>query len=168
MTEEQTIGDRVRSVHRRYPTGVTIVTVADAEGQPRGLAVNAFSSVSLDPPLILVAINANASTYPWLFSADHIGVNIVAEDQASVVRAFARSGGRKFEGLPWRPGTTGVPLLEGTTGHFELAVRYKIPAYTHTIFIGEAVAAEATEAPAMIYLGGAFYAQGEGLVPAAE
>lgn len=166
VSEEPTIGDKVRAVHRRYPTGVTIVTVADADGQPRGLAVNAFSSVSLDPPLILVAVNANASTYPWLFTAEHIGVNIVAESQVDVVRAFARSGGDKFAGLDWHPGVTGAPVLEGTAGYFELAVRYKIPAYTHTIFIGEVVEAAASDQPAMIYLDGGFFAQGEGLTPA--
>ncbi|MFC7766343.1 flavin reductase family protein [Leucobacter soli] len=131
-----------------------------------GLAVNAFSSISLDPPLIMVAVNANASTYPWLFSAEHIGVNIVAENQVGVVRAFARSGGDKFAGLDWHPGTTGAPVIDGSAGHFELAVRYKIPAYTHTIFIGEVIEAAATDQPAMIYLGGGFFAQGQGLTPA--
>lgn len=168
MTEAQNIGERVRALHRLYPTGVTVVTVADADGQPRGLAVNAFSSVSLDPPLVLVAINATSSTYPWLFSAEHIAVNIIAETQRAVVGAFAKSGGDKFAGLSWHPGVTGAPILEGSTGHFELAVRYKIPAYTHTIFLGEVIAAEASETPAMLYLGGAFYQQGAGLVPAAE
>lgn len=168
MTEAQLIGDRVKALHRRYPTGVTVVTVADAEGQPRGLAVNAFSSVSLDPPLVLVAINATSSTYPWLFSAEHIAVNIIAETQLAVVRAFAKSGGDKFAGLDWHPGVTGAPVLDGSTGHFELAVKYKIPAYTHTIFLGEVIAAETADTPAMVYLGGSFYQQGAGLLPAAE
>lgn len=161
------IGDQVRGVHRRYPTGVTVVTVADEDGVPHGLAVNAFSSVSLDPPLILVAINATSSTYPWLFTADHIAVNVVAESQSSVVRAFAKSGGDKFARLDWHAGETGAPLIDGATGHLELAVRYKIPAYTHTIFIGEVVTAGFTDEPALIYLGGGFFT-GSGLQAASE
>ncbi len=159
---DNSLGDEVRAVHRRYPTGVTIVTVIDPNGMPHGLAVNAFSSVSLDPPLILVAINATSATYPWLFSADHIAVNVIAQTQTEVVRVFARSGGDKFADLRWSPGITGSPVLHGTTGHFELAVRYKIPAYTHTIFIGEVVEAAHTDEPALIYLGGSFF-RGDGL-----
>jgi flavin reductase (DIM6/NTAB) family NADH-FMN oxidoreductase RutF len=155
----------VRALHRRYPSGVTIVTVMGDDGAPHGLAVNAFSSVSLEPPLILVAVNATTSTYPWLFTAEHIAVNIIAQDQANIVKTFATSGGDKFAGVDWREGEARSPILEGTTGHFELAVRYKIPAYTHTLFIGEVISASYTEKPALVYVGGAFYL-GDNLTPA--
>lgn len=160
----ESIGDIVRDVHRRYPTGVTIVTVRGEDGRPRGLAVNAFTSVSLDPPLILVAINGTTGSYPSLFTADHIAVNVVAQSQAHVVRAFSRPSPDKFAGIAWHEGTTGAPLIDGTTGHFELAVHYKIPAYTHTLFIGEVVAAGHTDEPALIYVGRDFY-RGDNLVP---
>ncbi|MDJ1370784.1 flavin reductase family protein [Gulosibacter molinativorax] len=165
--EEPTLGQRLRAVHKRYPTGVTIVTVLGSDGQPRGLAVNAFASISYDPPLIMVAINATSSTYPWLFSADHLAINVIAEDQMPIVRAFAKKGGDKFAGLDWQEGVTGSPILAGVTGHFELAIKYKMPAYTHTIFIGEVVAAEAGETPALIYRGAEFFL-GSDLTPVEE
>ncbi|WP_459984085.1 flavin reductase family protein [Nocardioides sp. AN3] len=157
MSESSELADKVRAVHRRYPTGVTIVSVADEDGAPGGLAVNAFSSVSLEPPLILVAINATSSTYPKLFGADHIAVNVVAESQEAVVQTFAKSGPDKFANIAWHPGVTGAPLIDGASGYFELAVRYRIPAYTHTIFIGEVIAASFTDEPALIYVDGSFH-----------
>lgn len=162
MTE---LGEVVRGAHRMYPTGVTVVTVTGDDGEPHGLAVNAFSSVSLDPPLILVAVNATSSTYPWLFSASHIAVNLMSTEQAPIVRRFARSGGDKFAEIDWTPGVTGSPIITGTSGHFELDVKYKIPAYTHTIFIGEVVAADHTDVPALVYVGGQFF-RGDSLQPA--
>ncbi|MCZ2849905.1 flavin reductase family protein [Modestobacter sp. VKM Ac-2978] len=156
MTEEN-LGEVVRAVHRRYPTGVSVVTAASPEGKPYGLAVNSFSSVSLDPPLILFAVNVTSSSYPWLFSADHVAVNLLSTSQTAVVRRFAQSGGDKFADIEWTTGQTGSPLIAGCTGRFELAVRYKIPAYTHTVFIGEVVCAEYTDDPALIYLGGKFF-----------
>lgn len=160
----ESIADIVRDVHRRYPTGVTIVTVRGEDGRPRGLAVNAFTSVSLDPPLILFAINGTSGSYPSLFAADHIAVNVVGQSQAHVVRAFSRPSPDRFAGIAWHEGSTGAPLIDGTTGHFELAVQYKIPAYTHTLFIGEVVAAGHTDEPALIYLGRELY-RGDHLVP---
>lgn len=96
----------VRNVHRNFPTGVTIVT-ALVDGTPYGLAVNAFSSVSLDPPVVLVCVAATSSTHPHLFSVDHLGVNILAEDQDDLLKAFARSGGDKFADVAWREAPAG-------------------------------------------------------------
>ena len=74
----QELADRVRAVHRQYPTGVTVVTTA-VDGVPYGLAVNAFSSISLDPPLVLVCVNESSRSYPAVFDSDHLG------DRKSVV-----------------------------------------------------------------------------------
>jgi len=165
LSDDASISDLVRGVHRRYPTGVTVVTVADNEGKPHGLAVNAFSSVSLEPPLVLVAVNATSATYPWLFATDYIAVNIVAQSQPEVVATFAKSGGDKFAGIGWKPGVTGSPVLTGTTGHFELKVTHRVTAYTHTLFIGEVVSVAYSDTPAMIYLGGKLFFSGD-LTPA--
>lgn len=148
---------QVRGVHRQYPTGVTVVTASDG-GVPFGLAVNAFSSVSLEPPMILVCVNESSKSYPHVFEAEHIGINILASDQVDVAGAFAKSGGDKFANLNWFEGTTGVPVLEGVAGYFELEVKYKIPAYTHTIFLGQVVNANADELKApLVYQGGSFF-----------
>jgi flavin reductase (DIM6/NTAB) family NADH-FMN oxidoreductase RutF len=150
------LADRVRGVHRQYPTGVTVVTAA-AGGKPYGLAVNAFSSISLEPPLVLVCVNESSRSYPAVFEADHIGINILAADQAGVAGTFAKSGGDKFAALPWRAGAHGVPVLDGVAGHFELEVKYKIPAYSHTIFIGQVVEADSSGKAPLVYQAGKFF-----------
>lgn len=150
------LGVRVRNVHRKYPTGVTVVTAA-VDGCPFGLAVNAFSSISLDPPLVLVCVNESSKSYPAVFEADHIGINILAFDQKSLAGTFARSGGDKFAELDWHASPNGTPILAGVAGHFELEVKYKIPAYTHTIFIGEVVEAGFSEKAPLVYQDGRFF-----------
>lgn len=161
----QELSQRVRGVHRQYPTGVTVVTAAE-EGRPYGLAVNAFSSISLEPPLVMVCVNESSRSYPHVFDSSHIGVNILAADQVDVAETFARSGGDKFATLDWVPGSTGVPVLARVAGHFEIEVKYRMPAYTHTIFIGEVVdAASDPEKAPLVYQGGKFF-DGERLAPA--
>ncbi|MBS1885866.1 MAG: flavin reductase family protein [Actinobacteria bacterium] len=153
---DEELVDRVKEVHRRFPTGVTIVATTVA-GRPYGLAVNAFSSLSLEPPLVLACVAATSSTYPRLFEVDAVSVNILAHDQAAVAGAFARSGGDKFEGLEWRPGAGGAPLLAGVSAQLELAVEHRIPAGTHTIFVGRVLAASAGDKAPLLYLGGGFF-----------
>jgi flavin reductase (DIM6/NTAB) family NADH-FMN oxidoreductase RutF len=151
--------DRIKGVHRRFPTGVTIVAT-EVGGQPYGLAVNAFSSLSLEPPLVLVCVAATSSTYPRLFEVDAISVSILAEDQADVAAGFARSGGEKFGAIDWRPGPNGTPILAGVSAHLDLRVEHRVPAGTHTIFIGRVLDAETGEKPPLLYLGGRFFEGG--------
>ncbi|GER23182.1 hypothetical protein NCCP1664_16780 [Zafaria cholistanensis] len=160
----QELAARVRAVHRQYPTGVTVVTAA-VDGVPYGLAVNAFSSISLDPPLVLVCVNESSRSYPAVFDSDYLGVNILAADQRPVAGAFAVSGGDKFAQLDWTPSERGVPVLDGVAGHFELEVKYKIPAFTHTIFIGRVIDAQSSGKAPLVYQGGGFF-DGTQLVPA--
>lgn len=148
--------ERTRAAHRHYPTGVTVVTVS-VDGQPYGLAVNAFSSVSLDPPVVLACVARTAVTYGPLLQTDALAINILAFDQADVAHAFARSGGDKFAGLAWRPGANGAPLIEGASATLEGEVTSRVPVHTHTIFVSSVVAAHVSGRPPLVYLGGAFY-----------
>jgi flavin reductase (DIM6/NTAB) family NADH-FMN oxidoreductase RutF len=132
---------------------VTIVT-AQHDGIPYGLAVNAFSSVSLEPPMVLVCVAGTSATYPHLFVSDELAVNILAYDQGAIVARFARSGGDKFAGLEWREGENGCPILAGVSGHLELHVERRLPAFTHTIFLGRVTQAEASGTAPLIYLDG--------------
>lgn len=153
---EAALAERVKDVHRHFPTGVTIVTTS-VDGMPFGLAVNAFASLSLTPPLVLVCVAATSSTYPKLFEAELLGVNILAHDQLDVARVFARSGGEKFAGVAWRHGSRGAPLLDGVSARLELTIEHRIPAGTHTIFVGRVAEAEAFERAPLVYLGGGFF-----------
>ncbi len=148
--------EAVKSAHRAFPTGVMIVTTA-VNGRPYGLAVNAFSSVSLKPPMVLVCVASTSATYEQMIAVDEIGANVLAHDQLAVARRFAISGGDKFSQVAWSPGANGAPVLDSAAGHFEISVTQRIPMFTHTIFIGRVTAASAHDKPPLIYLGGTFY-----------
>lgn len=155
-TGVEALAANVKDVHRRYPTGVTIVTT-HRDGVPYGLAVNAFSSLSLAPPTVLVCVASTASTYPRLFEGDAIGINILAHHQRDVATVFARSGGDKFSQIEWQLGEHGTPVIAGSCAHLELQVQTRIPAGTHTIFIGHVLAAAASERDPLVYLAGSFF-----------
>ena len=153
---EDEFGEAVREVHRLFPTGVTVVTTA-VDGHPYGLAVNAFSSVSLTPPMVLVCVAETSRTHPHLISSGHLAVNILSHRQQATAARFARSGGEKFEGLDWFPGPHGSPILAGISVYVEIEVERRIPAYTHTIFIGRVVTSRSFGVPPLVYLGGGFF-----------
>ena len=157
--------DRVKKVHRTFPTGVTIVTTV-SEGQPFGLAVNAFSSVSLSPPMVLACINETSSSYPRFFGSRQFGISILANDQESVAMRFAKSGGDKFAGLDWHAGANGVPLIGGAASNLELEIVNMLMAGTHTIFIGKVLSAEISGKASLVYSSGGFF-DGAQLVPTA-
>jgi steroid delta-isomerase-like uncharacterized protein len=147
----------LRKVHRNNATGVMIVTTT-VDGKPRGLVVNAFTSISLTPPLILVCVARTSATYPGLFSTDAFAVNILSREQLGLARTFAASGDEhKFDAVLWRPGVTGAPVLEGTCGYFEAETQQRAQATTHAIFIGHVVAAEQFDRLPLLYMGGQFY-----------
>jgi steroid delta-isomerase-like uncharacterized protein len=154
----------LRSVHRKLVTGVTVVTTQAAD-EPRGLAVNAFSSVSLEPPQILICVQKSSSTYSHLIAAKHFGVNILAADQVPVANVFATKQERKFDRIAWHAGTYGVPVVDGACAHMEVELQDTLHASTHTIFIGKVVHVEWNEKPPLIYTDGQFF-DGSRLAPA--
>jgi len=145
-----------REVHRRYPTGVTIVTTL-VDGTPHGLAVNAFSSLCLEPPMVLVCVATTSATHPHLYGGDIMGINVLARDQGRLVAVFAQTGIDKFADIAWQPGESGAPLLEGVSAQLELRVETRIPAYTHTIFIGAVLQARSFGRPPLLYLDGELF-----------
>jgi flavin reductase (DIM6/NTAB) family NADH-FMN oxidoreductase RutF len=153
---EQPLLDRVRAAHRCFASGVAVVTTL-ADGQPRGLAVNAFASVSLEPPVVLVCVKRTAQTHEHLYAGEHIGISFLAHDQAEVAAAFATSGGDKFVGVGWHAGASGVPLLDGAAAHLELEVEERVPVATHTVFLGRVVEAQAPARPPLVYVDGRFF-----------
>lgn len=154
--ENTQLVDNVKKVHRAFPSGVTIVTTS-VDGKPYGLAVNAFSSVSLTPPMVLVCINETSSTYPKFFAGRQFGVSILANDQTGVAARFAKSGGDKFAELQWETGPHGQPLISDAAAHLELEIVSMIPAGTHTIFVGRVTNAAASGKAPLIYHNGAFF-----------
>lgn len=158
--------EELRAMHRNMVTGVTVVTAFD-DDEPRGLAVNAFSSVSLEPPLILICVQKNSSTYRHLLSSQHFGVNILAADQVSVARVFASKQDHKFDYVDWHTGELGTPILDGTSASMEVELQDTLHASTHTIFIGRVRRVTGTQAAPLIYTNGEFF-DGASLTPAEE
>jgi len=148
--------EAVRAFHRCFVTGITVVTLR-VDDEPRGLAVNAFASLSLDPPLVMVSISRTAQTYEAFFATDVFGVNLLAADQADVARRFAVSGGDKFAGLDWQSGPHGTPMLEGSMAFLEARLENRIEAGTHVLFIGRVLEARASGKEPLIYWDGGLW-----------
>jgi flavin reductase (DIM6/NTAB) family NADH-FMN oxidoreductase RutF len=146
---------RLRAAHRNYPTGVTVITVI-RDGQPYGLAVNAFSSVSLDPPTVLFCVNESSKTHEHLVASSHVGINILGHQQHDVASVFATSGGDKFSQVEWETGKHGVPLIAGASSRFETEVIDRHVVGTHSVFMCQVLEAEASEHAPLLYFRGTF------------
>jgi flavin reductase (DIM6/NTAB) family NADH-FMN oxidoreductase RutF len=148
--------DTMKQVNRQFVTGVTVVTAMD-DGKPRGLAVNAFSSVSLDPPTVMVAVQRTSSTHECLFRAQHLAINILSTDQLDVVGVFATKTEDKFAGLDWEPGPYGSPLINRSGAQMEVEIRERLQASTHTLFVCRVVHATVSDRHPMVYSAGKFF-----------
>jgi flavin reductase (DIM6/NTAB) family NADH-FMN oxidoreductase RutF len=166
MTSEppQDPADRMafRNLMAHWPTGVSVVTARDG-ALDAGLTVNAFLSVSLSPPSVLVSLTEDADTTPVIERTGLFAVNLLAADQRTVSERFARPDPpvQKFAGLPIHRGRTGVALLDGTLGALECRVVSRAPAYDHILFVGEVVHSEfGRDAPPLLFFRSA-YAEAE-------
>jgi len=153
-----------RDVMGRFATGVTVVTLA-SEGQLRGMTVNAFSSVSLDPALLLVCIDEHASIYPMFESATAFAVNILASDQAAVSQLFASKGEKDevMAGHPYHLGPLGSPILDGVLAWAECRIEHRYAGGDHLIVVGRAESIEIAqpEVDPLLFFAGQYRALGE-------
>lgn len=149
--------DAFRRVLSNFAAGVTVVTTLDRDRQPHGLTATAFTSVSLDPPLVLVCIDKKAETYPHFGPAGVFAVNFLGADQRDVSQHFAKHGGDKFSGLPWRRGVLGTPILDGSVGHVECRIANGFDGGDHTIYVGEIEAADANDGAPLLYFRHAYH-----------
>ncbi len=135
-----------------FVTGVSVITTLDGE-RPWGTTVNAFNSVSLEPPLVMVALDRKRSISPIIRSTRRYAVNVLGEDQQALSDCFAGAPARPdrdhFCGADWRPGVTGQPLLAGAIATFECSVVDIQPAGDHELFIGKVENLDAREGSAM-------------------
>lgn len=132
---------QLRTVLGTFTTGVTIVTThdtagTDLAGTDYGVTANSFSSVSLEPPLVLWSLALTSRSFPAFRDNDHFAVNILADDQIDIANRFAKSTDSKFADLPFTRGLGEVPVLAHTVAHFECVKVAAYPAGDHTIFLG--------------------------------
>lgn len=147
--------NELRRVMGHFATGVTVITTRSQDGQPYGLTANAFSSVSLEPPLLLVCVDKKAESYPFFEQSKVFTVNILADDQEALSRRFAVSGGAKFEGVAYHMGANGAPILESSLAYIECTLYASYDGGDHTIYLGEVQQAETVERkPLLFYRGG--------------
>jgi flavin reductase (DIM6/NTAB) family NADH-FMN oxidoreductase RutF len=135
-----------------FATGVCVLTACNSKGVPHGLTVNSFSSVSLDPPLVMAAIAHSSTQLAGFDEAESFAVNILTEQQRSLSVYFATREVGRFDGIAWTAGqTTGSPVLEETLGVIECLTVRRFDAGDHRILVGEAVAATVRQGRPLLY-----------------
>jgi len=129
-------GRDLRRAFGNFATGVTIVTTLDAAGNPCGFTANSFTSVSIEPPLLLVSIAKTAYGCEVFTSSQGFAVNILARDQRELSNRFAASGADKFANLEWQGKASGSPIVDGVVAWFDCAHHEQVDAGDHVILIG--------------------------------
>ena len=167
-TEPQHGLDDFRAAMSMWPSGVTITTTVDDDGLRWGFTASAFSSLSLQPPLILVCLAAAARSHNTFVGATHFAVNLLSTRHEQLALRFASRGSDKFKDANFRPGHTGSPVLTDAVASLECVMHATVPAGDHTILIGKVVHSHVNatirdSAPAMVH-----FARRFGVVGAAE
>ncbi len=132
--------DRLRLAMRRFASGVTVVTSMNDEG-PVGITVSAFSSISLDPPVVMVSINTASSAAPVILDSEAFAVHILSSDQEDISMRFAESipWNDKAAGIDWHTGRSGAPVLATPSTVMECRLIKSLTIGTHTIMFGRVV-----------------------------
>lgn len=148
---------RFRAMMGAFPTGVAVVTARRPDGTPSGLTVNSLTSVSLSPLLLLVCIDHGSASHGAILESGAFAVNLLAEDDFVVSDTFARGGrDQRFDGLDWRDGATGSPILDRALGWIDCRVHQTHVAGDHTIVVGRVEAFELGAGRPLIYHGGGY------------
>ena len=140
----------------QFATGVTVVLTRDAAGAPVGLTVNAFTSVSLDPPLVLICVDVRSDAHDPIAASGIFGVSVLSETQEDVSRRFAWRGPDKFQGVVLEHGETGALLVPGATAHLECTVVEAHRAGDHTIYVGQVRVLRVNPGPPLVYHRGGY------------
>jgi flavin reductase (DIM6/NTAB) family NADH-FMN oxidoreductase RutF len=148
--------EHFRKVMGEYATGVTIVASRDSAGRPVGLTVNAFTSVSLHPPTVLVCIHHEADSHDALLDAGHFGVSVLRADQGDLAWRFSRDDAEvRFDALPVVDGALGSPLIPGALAWLECRVTEVCGGMDHSIILAEVVSCETREGDPLLFFRGA-------------
>ena len=147
----------LRDAFGRFATGVTVVTTRQPDGTPRGFTANSFTSVSLDPPLLLVCIGKAAMSSGTFAQADYFAVNILADDQKDISGLFASQSPEKFDIAAWHPDRWNMPTIDGALARFSCARHRLVDAGDHLILIGRVEDFETHEGHPLGYYRGAYF-----------
>ena len=143
-----------------FATGVAVVTTIDEDGEPVGMTVSSFNSVSLDPPLVLWSIANDAQSYDSFMSANYFAVNVLTMEQQHLSSRFATKGINKFDGLDCREGLHGAPILPEYAACFECSTEHRYEGGDHKIIVGRVLHLEDRETDPLIFYRGRFLKNG--------
>ncbi len=146
-----------RTIMGRFATGVTVVTTG-RDGNYSGLTANAVASLSLNPPLVLVAVERRAHSHEYLMRDRVFAMNILAANQEHLSQRFATHGPKIFTDLEFKTGESGAPILAGTLGYVDCKVVEIVPGGDHDIFVGEILTGEAYDGAPLLYFCGKYRA----------
>ncbi|WP_170381339.1 flavin reductase family protein [Ruegeria atlantica] len=150
----------LRDAFGSFMTGVTVVTARDRTGAPVGFTANSFSSVSLDPPMLLVCPGKFLSSYEVFAECSHFAVNILAEGQQEVSNTFAGYKGDRFAKVAHKNGVLDLPLIDGALAQFCCETHQAIPTGDHTVLIGRVLEFSHTAGDGLGYVGGSYFSLG--------
>ena len=146
-----------RAIMGSFAAGVTVITVKDVDGSPKGFTASSLTSLSLNPPLLLVCVDNGADTLPAMQEASVFAVNMLRHGEEEVSARFASKGIDKFAVVDYVDGPLGTPILEGRViAYCECTVRAKYPGGDHTIFVGEIEHGTALEGSPLTYFRGTY------------
>jgi flavin reductase (DIM6/NTAB) family NADH-FMN oxidoreductase RutF len=155
MESRSLTSDEFREVISHFASGVTVIT-ALAGDRPFGTTASAVTSLSLEPPMLLICMNKQSETGRAVAAAGHFAVNILGADQIDLARRFARKGGDKFDGVPVKPGRWGEPLFDEALATLECSVAEQTAVATHYVFMAEVVSGTARAGTPLAYFRGQF------------
>lgn len=148
--------DDFRRVLGHFATGVTVITTCDTDGRPAGLTASAFTSVSLEPPLVLVCVDHKSQSFPALVDSGRFAVNILKLGQEAISRRFASTRLDKFDEVAFRVSELGLPLIEGSLAQLECTTVSTYAEGDHTIFVGRVERAETGTGEPLLYCRGQY------------
>jgi flavin reductase (DIM6/NTAB) family NADH-FMN oxidoreductase RutF len=147
--------EEFRDVIGHFASGVTVVTTT-AGGTPAGTTASAVTSLSLEPPMVLVCLSQSSATGQAIASSGSFAVNILGEEHGELAVRFARKGGDKFDGVALRRGHYAGPLLDDAIAHLECRVAEQVAAGTHVVFIADVLDGTARSGEPLAYFRGRF------------
>lgn len=150
----------LRNAFGTFMTGVTVVTTVTKEGVPVGFTANSYTSVSLDPALVLVCPAKSLSSFDAFNECEHFVINILSEDQQDVSNIFASATEDRFEKVAWQANEWGVPVLQNTVTHFSCSAHQRVEAGDHIVLMGEVQAFQTSDAYGLGYGKGGYFSLG--------
>jgi flavin reductase (DIM6/NTAB) family NADH-FMN oxidoreductase RutF len=149
--------DLFKAALSRWASGVTVITTRSRTGELAGLTASSFTSVSLNPPLVLFCLAHNSTGREIFEAAEGFVIHILGAGQQALSSGFAKQGGDKFAGVAWKPGLLDMPVLEGVLASLECRVAQRHPGGDHTIYVGTVEQIGVSDEAPLVYYRGKYH-----------